>query len=150
MNVIIDSNLLALLVVGSASRAYISIHKRVMSFTESDYDLLTTMIGNASKVLVTPHALAETSNLIGYINKEPARTHIFQAMAAIAGELEEKYNHSRVSMERSEFINLGLTDCSMMDLSDKSTVLLTTDLDLWAAATKAGYIAQNFNHLRSL
>jgi hypothetical protein len=38
---ILDTNLLVLLVVGMTSRAYISRHKRLRAFLESDFDVLT-------------------------------------------------------------------------------------------------------------
>jgi hypothetical protein len=146
---IIDSNLLTLLVVGTAARSYIAAHKRLAAYTVEDYDLLVGILGNASEVWVTPHVLAETSNLVGYA-KEPARTKIYETLRKLAPVLEERQVRSGSSMERREFVRLGLTDCTMLDVNVESTVLLTADLDLYLAASAAGQEARNFHHLRNL
>jgi len=147
--IIIDSNLLALLVVGTAGRSYITSHKRLAAYTAEDYDLLVGILGNASAVWVTPHVLAETSNLIGY-TKEPARTKIYETLRKLTPALEERQIRSSLSMERPEFVRLGLTDCTMLDVNADSTVLLTADLDLYLAASASGQEARNFHHLRNL
>ncbi|KAF0165241.1 MAG: hypothetical protein FD157_1593, partial [Rhodocyclaceae bacterium] len=67
--ILIDTNLLVLYVVGTASRSYIEKHKRLTEFVVEDYDALLKLINNASAVFVTPHTLAETSNLARYIGE---------------------------------------------------------------------------------
>ena len=52
--VAIDSNLLLLLIVGSASRDYIAKHKRLKSFDSSDFDLLREQLSVASAIVLTP------------------------------------------------------------------------------------------------
>ncbi|MGH9477535.1 MAG: hypothetical protein ACRD1C_14630, partial [Terriglobales bacterium] len=61
---ILDSNLLVLLTVGTASRAYISRHKRLQAYSEADFDLLVEVIAPVSKVMVTSNTLTETANLL--------------------------------------------------------------------------------------
>ena len=70
--VIIDTNLFGLLVVGTASRKYIGLHKRLNNFSEFHFDLLGLLLLNYDEVIFLPQIVAETSNLIGYI-ADPAR-----------------------------------------------------------------------------
>ena len=60
----IDSNLLLLLVVGRSSRDIIAKHKRLRQFTARDYDILLDLLDGTAQVFVTPHTLAEASNLL--------------------------------------------------------------------------------------
>jgi hypothetical protein len=43
--VVVDTNLLLLLVVGSASRNYVDKHKRLGDYSLDDFDLLVELIG---------------------------------------------------------------------------------------------------------
>jgi len=61
--VLIDSNLLLLLIVGSTNRRYIGLHKNLTDYTESDFELLGTASSMFSEIVLLPHVLAELSNL---------------------------------------------------------------------------------------
>jgi hypothetical protein len=63
-DVSIDSNLLLLLIVGSTSRAYITKHQRLKAYTAEDFDKLASVIGCYDKIVLLPHTLTETSNLL--------------------------------------------------------------------------------------
>jgi hypothetical protein len=47
---LLDTNLLVLLVVGLTSREYISIHKKLTSFSEQDFEILETLLSEASEI----------------------------------------------------------------------------------------------------
>jgi hypothetical protein len=145
--VIVDTNLLVLLVVGRASRAYISKHKRLTAFVQEDYDALVRILGNASELLVTPHALAEASNLAAYIG-EPARSEVLGVLQNLIRSATEVPVASKSAAERQEFIRLGLTDAAMLEVTSQEIVLLSTDLALCIAAESTGKLAMNFNHVR--
>jgi hypothetical protein len=145
--VILDSNLLLLLIVGLASRSYISRHKRLQDYEELDFDLLKELLDSAANIIVTPNTLTETSNLVGQI-AEPARTQIFQRFRLILNAFEERYVESSRAAEQNEFVRLGLADAAQLDLAGESHTLLTVDLDLYLAAIGRGFKAENFNHYR--
>ena len=100
MIIILDACLLLLLVVGTASLDYIAKHRRLRAYTATDFILLGQMLSRATKVIVTPNTLTETSNLAGYI-AEPARTHIYEVLRALvdAAETEEQYVVSKVAAD---------------------------------------------------
>jgi hypothetical protein len=151
MMIILDAHLLLLLIVGTASRDYITIHRRLRAYTDADYVLLTRMLTTASKIVVTPNTLTETSNLAGYI-AEPARTRIYQTFRALvaADGTEERYAESKVAVNRAEFERIGLTDSCLLHIGTAPHMLLTADLELYLAALNQGVLVQNFNYLRAL
>ena len=141
--VVVDSNLLLLLVVGSASKDYIAKHERLRDYTEDDFELLGLLIADFSDIILLPHILAEVSNLARQI-KDPARAriqHTFRKLIATGTELPIQ---SVSGTERDEFSELGLTDavilhlCSLA-LNGINPTLLTADSDLANSASSQGY-----------
>lgn len=147
-SILLDANLLVLLIAGTASRDYIGRHRRLRGYDFTDFDLLLSLISPATRIVVTPNTLTETSNLVRQI-PDPARAHIAEVFRLlVAGKFEERYIASAQAAGQAEFPRLWLTDCALLDELSRSHVLLTADLDLYLAALKKGYEAVNFNHLR--
>ncbi len=143
--VVLDANLLVLLVVGMASPAYISRHKRLRAYNVRDFELLRTVLAAASRVIVTPNTVTEASNLAGQIS-EPARTLVFTKLRALLTIAEERYVASRQAAESGTFLRLGITGAVVLDAMDVSSTLLTSDLDLYLEAARQGRTVVNFNH----
>ena len=146
-SILIDTNLLVLYVVGTASRSYIAKHKRLTEFVLEDYDALLELISGASEIFVTPHTLTETSNLVRHI-EEPARTEVLKVLQALISNTDELPIPSKSACARSEFLRLGLTDAVLLEATGAESTLLTTDLDLFLAVQAIGNPAINFNHIR--
>jgi hypothetical protein len=143
----IDAELLVLLVVGTASRAYLSKHRRLRAYSEADFDLLKDVITSYAEIVVTPNTLTEASNLLGYVN-EPIRSQVFAVFKAFIENVEETYLESKTVSAQEEFIRLGLTDAALLGTNERGSVLITSDLDLYLAAADKEYEVLNFNHLR--
>lgn len=143
----LDTNLLVLLIVGSTSRKYIAIHKKLKAFTVEDFDLLIDILKSAKQIAVTPHVLAETSNLITYIN-DPAKSEILSKFKLFIEKNPEIYVRSLDASQQREFSRLGLTDAVIMELAKTKLPVLTADLALYLAASQAGLQVENFNHIR--
>ena len=74
--VVVDSNLLLLLIVGSASLSYIEKHKRLSSgYSREDFSTLGKIISEFSEIVSIPHVLTKVSNLARQIDN-PARAMI--------------------------------------------------------------------------
>lgn len=149
INLVIDTNLLVLFVVGTTNRNLVTRHKRLKAFSLDDFDLLCRVIASSPQVFVTPNTLTETSNLLGYLD-EPARTQVFETFRALILSTPEEYVESRTACDAKEFLRLGITDSGLLQITNKSRALLTTDLDLYLSALSRGLSAVNFNHLREL
>jgi hypothetical protein len=143
---IIDSELLVLLIVGAASPTFIRKHKNLSTYTEDDFDFLAAFLARAPAVVLMPHTLTEASNLVRQI-KDPMRTSIGEAFRALVDALGETYIESRRGIARAEFTKIGLTDSVLLELTQPSDVLLTSDHRLVEFATAAGHEVVNFRYL---
>jgi len=143
----IDAQLLVLLVVGLSSPELICRHRRLNAYTSSDFDLLRDLIAHHAVVVVTPNALTEASNLLGY-SSDPIKSQLFESLKALVGSVREEYIESRLACDRGEFVRLGLSDAALLSTSMDDCTLVTSDLDLYLAALASGREAINFNHLR--
>ncbi len=142
--IILNSQLLLLLIVGTASRTYIAKHRRLQDYSEADFALLVNVISSAPAIVLTPNTLTETSNLAKFI-AEPARSHISELFRIITKAADERYFESSRAVDKAEFSRLGLTDAALLGLTDESHTLVTADLDLYLAAVSQDLNALYFN-----
>jgi tRNA A37 threonylcarbamoyladenosine synthetase subunit TsaC/SUA5/YrdC len=145
----IDTQLLVLLVVGETDRALISKHRRTRAYRVEDYELLVRLINETDRqVFVTPNTLTEASNLLAQ-HGEPERSRMFGVLQVLIETTEEKVVESKVAGRNSNFRRLGLTDAALLEIVSASNPLITTDLDLYlAASAKEAGAAYNFTHYR--
>lgn len=147
MRLLLDANLLVLYIVGVASPDYVAKHRRLSAFVLQDFETLAGLVEQATQVLVTPHILAEASNLAGYI-RSPARGRVMDTLAMAIGGAVEEYVPSKKAASRDEFRRLGLADAVLLELADAGITIVTVDFDLCVAAASAGATPLNFNHMR--
>lgn len=145
--VLLDSNLLCLLVVGGTEPSAIARHRRLSAFAEDDYQRLLGLLSGVDTILSCPHILAEASNLLRY-SKDPLRRSYMRTLASLSEYIEEEWRPLREVSTREEYNRLGLTDAVIVALSESGADLLTVDLDLYLAVLAAGQKATNYNHLR--
>ena len=84
----IDTNLLLLFLVGSTSKKYIAIHKRLTAYSIADFEILVDIIGRFSEIVVVAHTLAETSNLIRHM-RNPFKAAILEKMRLFVNATRE-------------------------------------------------------------
>lgn len=144
---IIDTNLLVLLIVGKASERFVNTHKRTSSYTIDDFILLDLILSGATKIVVTPNILSETSNLIRQFS-EPGRGQIIEFFKFFVENVCEIYAESALVIENKLFNRLGLTDASILSVQEKDTIILTDDLNLYLASDALGKTVINFSHAR--
>jgi hypothetical protein len=145
--IILDTNLLLLLMVGATRRGFIQDHKRLSNYLPEDYDRLVDLIGD-EPLVVTPHILTETSNLLPNGVHEPLRPQLRLTLKRFVTTNQETHIPARIVIERGEFTKLGLTDCAVLEYPDREAVLLTDDLELHERALATGRKSINFNHVR--
>ena len=146
----IDTNLLVLLVVGSAGKELIEKHRRLRDYSAEDYEILIKLLGRVEQVYVTPNTLTETSNLLAQ-HREPERSRFFDRLRFIIHESEEVVVASAQASSNKAFNRLGLTDAALLEAISPETPLVTVDLKLYLAAIASGReVALNFTHFRNL
>ena len=141
--VVVDTNLMVLLVVGSASKEYIAKHKRLQDYSADDFELLGLLIAEFSEIVIMPHILAEVSSLARQI-KNPARAKVQNALRTLITTATELTIQSASGAQRAEFDELGLTDAVILHLCNMSIngispTLITCDTDLANSAHSLGY-----------
>ncbi|TXM69260.1 hypothetical protein [Methylobacterium sp. WL120] len=143
----IDTNLLLLLFVGTASETYIAAHRRTRIYTIDDFALLKLVIGDAAVFVTTPNVLAETSNLIRQFDQTRLAP-VLQAFRGYAEAATETYVPSAVAVNASDFDTLGLNDISILDAQESDVTLITDGLHLYLTSAMSGRKALNFTHER--
>ncbi len=132
--VVVDSNLLLLLVVGSVRRDLIERHKRLGQFVPADYDTVLDVLRDVEELVVTPNTLTETSNLLGFAGSEHAEL-LAGGLQRLVDSCIEVYVPSAEATKRPEFVYLGLTDAGLLEQVSRERPLLTVDGSLYSAAT---------------
>lgn len=82
--VLIDTNLLVLLLVGTYDRNRVERTKRIRDrFRAEDFDILTAVLNQFETQVTTPHILTETSNLLGQALSGQVKTDVFFLLAGL-------------------------------------------------------------------
>jgi hypothetical protein len=144
--VLIDTNLLVLLVVGSYNSARIFSFKRTLQYTLDDFALLLKIMAFFERRITTPNILTEVDNLARQL---PEREHEFVAgaISQLLLNFLEVYCPSLDAVRHHSYLKLGLTDC--VTLACASEILVVTDdFSLSNRISSAGLDVLNLNHIR--
>lgn len=146
---LVDSDLLLVLCVGSVDRNLVREFKRTNAYSENDYDILCRFVGFFQKIFTTPNILTEVNNL-GRNLKGKRRNEFQKAFSRITNSLLEQYTESRAAVNIPIFRDCGLADSVTFCVSQSSRgcLLLTDDLQLAGKVRKNGGAALNFTQLR--
>ena len=148
-SVMVDTNLLVLLVVGLTSESMTEKHKRTKEYGRKGYKLLLETLSLFDRIVVTPHILAETSNLVRQC-ADPLKTQVGESLAVLVFESEEQAVPAERIARQPEYPWIGFTDAGVLEaLSESAATLLTEDDGLYAASLGRGLDAINFEHLRA-
>lgn len=146
-NLLLDSNLLLLLMIGSYNRNLIASFKRVDSFNLWDYELLERLVTSFRDLVATPHILTEVSNLANSL-PVPLKTFWFDHFALRIARIEERHIPAAELLALPEFSVFGITDAALALLA-KGTLLVTADDRLCSHLQRRQLLAISFNQVRS-
>jgi hypothetical protein len=147
-SLLIDTNLLLVLIVGSHDRNQIERFKRTRAYTADDYDLLTRFVASFGELAVTPNVLTEVSDFVGQLS-EPLRGRVLSSLALLAVQVPERYFPSSDVVREPDFLRFGLTDVSVLLTAREQVAVLTDDLPLYLKLSALDLYVVNFNHLRT-
>lgn len=145
--VLLDTNLMVLLAIGSYKRERISSFKRTDKYTTRDFSLVIGILGQFEQRITTPHILTETDNLTRQL---PTHEHaaIAATMARLIDALFEVRLPSADAARHPRYAHLGLADC-MTIAAAEDVLVLTDDFRLANVLSHLGRDAVNINHLRT-
>lgn len=146
--VAIDSNLLLLLWIGIFDRSLIQRFKRTQKYTETDFDLLASVMPHVHLLVTTPNVLTEVSNLAGQLPEQMAEEFRCE-MGKMIQQMSEEHFPCKIVVVENCFISLGLTDSTLAMLARKKILILTDDFPLYMELISKKMPVINFTHIRS-
>ena len=144
---LIDTNLLVLLTIGTLSTSQIG-KGRTGHYTVEDFKLLLRIIDEFQVLIVTPNILTEASNLLEGTSYKGINA--LSILMEIAKKLEEEYKSSLPIMQdySKSYTKFGLSDAVIHAMAKENYIVLTQDLRLCSYLEALGLNALNFNHFR--
>lgn len=148
IRVLVDTNLLLLLLIGTFDTGLIEKFKRTMIYSVDDFLLLQTVLEPFNKIITTPYILTELNS---FANQLPAHLKIrfSQFTAAKIRTFEEVYIPGAELVEKHEYLRFGLTDTATFYTARGKFLALTDDLPLYTHLLFGGVDAVSFARLRS-
>lgn len=147
--VLVDTNLLVLLVVGSADRDLIGKFGRTANYTGEDFDLVLKFIRPFGRVVATPQVLAELTNLLPLARRDRYALQVLSSMIQVLAEAKEDYVPKDVMLGKPETLcRIGFADLSLLEAAQAGCPVLTDDLRCTDELRAAGCRVVNLNQLR--
>lgn len=147
---LIDTNLLVLLLVGSLNPSLIGKQRRVRSFDRFDFARVSGIASNAPRHITVPNVLTEASNLLGS-GKQEICEGCAAALGHYANAVAEIYEPSDAIARMSGYQRFGLADMSVVEVARKEgAMVLTSEYALHGFLAKSGIDALNIFHLKDL
>ena len=143
---LLDSNILLLYWAIPFDSGLIHTFKRLSSFQDSDFILLSETLKGFHSIRTTTHVLTEVSNLA---NSLPGNYKV--AWSAYFADRIQKIAEDLIpsaTLASSPLMRLGLTDAALAHLAT-THVVLTLDFPLSQSLEARGMNVINFNHLRA-
>lgn len=142
---LVDTNILILWIVGTFDRDRVGSHRRTKTFEPSDFDLLIRFRSNFGVALTTPSIASETSNLLGNDFHRAAAP----AFLTVCSSFVEIIKPMSAVLADNAFPRLGFSDVASLLAMDARTTLLTDDAQLYVETLSRGHAAINFSHMKS-
>lgn len=145
--VLLDTNILLLLIVGSLNKDYIAKHKRLSDYCAKDFEALSMIINKFQRIITTPNILTETGNLLKHSHGNNI-SDLFDMLAMLVAKSEEQYIKSNEIILKKEFSKFGLCDTAALEVAKDGYLFITDDFDLYAKASSKKIKTVNFNQIR--
>lgn len=145
---LIDSNLLVLLIVGSVNPNRISTFKRTSKYHRTDFELLAKFAAEFQFLYSVPHVFAEVSNLTDLKGQDRER-----ARAVLSQFIQTSEEHlipSATAAGSPYYQWLGLVDAAILQAASVTRChVITDDSDLYSALSRGGIMVTYFGHLQA-
>jgi hypothetical protein len=146
-DLLLDSNLLLLLLVGTYDPNLIGAFKRVADYDAQDYDILAAYARGFENLVATPHILTEVSNLANSLPQH-IKPDWFGHFFRLIVQMDERQLSAAGLAGLPEFPIFGLTDAALCYLAD-TVVVVTADGRLCSHLQRRGLQAIGFDEVRT-
>ena len=144
---VVDTNLLVVLVIGSLDPDQISSHKLTSRYSAEDYHLLKSFVDRFKVVVTTPNILTEASNLLeNYVYRGQQALTVLERVAQFMHEVVYD-SLPTMSTHPKSYLKFGLSDAVIQCVAENNYAVLTDDLNFCAYLQGQGLVAVNFNNL---
>ncbi|MCI5150853.1 MAG: hypothetical protein D3916_15970 [Candidatus Electrothrix sp. MAN1_4] len=146
--ILLDTNLLTALLVGSLGTGEVERFKRTCQFTSKDAAELNTLVKSFGWICTTPHVIAETSNLLDWLDNG-RKNKASKLLAEYIRNAQEVHIKAAEIIKNPVYSKLGITDAGLVMLAkQEGCTVFTVDLPLYHYASNLRVEIVNFNHLR--
>ncbi len=152
--VLIDTNLLLLLLIGHIDLDQIGKNRRIRKYSLRAYHLLIEYLRDVKSLATTEHINSQTSDLGASSLTGSHRQKFLYLLRTIhdpgltSSLKTNEYSQPLLGLSNMPLLTLGVADAGILNAARQhSCVLLTDDLDLYMMALREGVEATNFSHL---
>lgn len=128
---IVDTNLLILFLMGKYQPEFITQCELTHSqgYTPEDYELLCAILKLFKQIIITPHIVAEVSNLSRLKLKDEKLSHYFKAFVELGNAAKESNVPLKnfLGMELKYIAAFGFTDMALYELAKANKLPIITD-----------------------
>jgi len=136
------------MIVGALGVGEVERFKRTREYIDDDVLGLDQLIQQFGWVGTTPHIMAETSNLLDWLD-DSRHASALGYLASFAQSAPEIGLPATEIVESPVYYRLGITDAALcIAVKQQPLVLLTRDLPLYQYASQLQLEVINFNHIR--
>lgn len=146
--ILIDTNLLLLITIGSYDAHRILTFKRTSQYSLGDLELMFRILAYFERRFTTPNILTEVDNLSRQL-PEYEHEAIALTLSQLTFRLFEVFVPSADVVLHANYPDIGLTDCVTVASSDE-VLVVTDDFRLSNILSSLGRDAININHIRNL
>jgi len=128
-DVIIDTNIFILFLVGQINENRIKNYTRNSLYTKEDYYFLLNILADYDRIITSPNILTEVDNILNRIGGEDKYKYLVLAKTMYKQTLE-KYIKTEKITQNWYFDSLGITDSSILMMAKNCELLISGDSSL--------------------
>jgi predicted nucleic acid-binding protein len=128
-DVIIDTNIFILFLVGQINENKIGNYTRNSLYTKEDYYFLLNILSNYDRIITSPNILTEVDNILNRITGEDKYKYLI-LVKTIYKQTMEKYIKTETISQNWYFDALGITDSAILMMAKESELLISGDSSL--------------------
>ena len=127
--IIVDSNALIVLLIGTIDPKLFKTHKATSIYDEDDFHELLNVIEDFKEIIVLPNIWTEVDNLLNTFGGNYKYPYI-QKIREVIKITSENYIDSKKGCELESFSQIGLTDSLVLEQAKSCKLLITSDSQL--------------------
>lgn len=135
--VLLDTNVFILLLIGQIKPENISGHKRTSVYNKDHFDYLLGLISNFDHILISPNVATEVDNLLNNFTGDEKYMYLSLTRHIFKTSIEKYIQTSQV-VEQWHYDTLGVTDSAILMMAQNCDLLISGDSELCDYAKSFG------------